>query len=113
MFPRSTVRRPTNTYRLIGLCLHRARTRFLTLTILIFLSMLETKPLTPTEMSEAADMFFECLGIVRDGMPEGSTVDDTLKVMEHVAKLATKLRNDRERDKLTEKFGFSKQQVCS
>jgi|TARA_B100000900_G_scaffold350124_1_gene316551 hypothetical protein len=75
--------------------------------------MHKTEPLTPAEMSEAADMFFECLGIVRDGMPEGSSVDDTLKVMEHVAKLATKLRNDRERDKLTEKFGFSKAKACS
>ena len=75
--------------------------------------MLDTKPLTPAEISEAADMFFECLGIVRDGMPEGSTTEETLKVMDHVAKLASKLRSDRQRDKITEKFGFSKTQVCS
>jgi hypothetical protein len=75
--------------------------------------MLDTKPLTPAEISEAADMFFECLGIVRKGMPEGSTTEETLKVMDHVAKLASKLRSDRQRDKITEKFGFSKTQVCS
>ena len=75
--------------------------------------MLDTKPLTPAEISEAADMFFECLGIVRQGMPEGSTTEETLKVMDHVAKLASKLRSDRQRDKITEKFGFSKTQVCS
>ena len=70
--------------------------------------MLDTKPLTPAEISEAADMFFECLGIVRQGMPEGSTTEETLKVMDHVEKLASKLRSDRRRDKITEKFGFSK-----
>ena len=75
--------------------------------------MLDTKPLTPAEISEAADMFFECLGIVRKGMPEGSTTEETLKVMDHVAKLASKLRSDRQRDKITEKFGFSKTQICS
>ena len=75
--------------------------------------MLDTKPLTPAEISEAADRFFECLGIVRKGMPEGSTTEETLKVMDHVAKLASKLRSDRQRDKITEKFGFSKTQVCS
>ena len=75
--------------------------------------MLDTKPLTPAEISEAADLFFECLGIVRNGMPEGSTTTQTLQVMEHVAKLASKLRSDRQRDKITEKFGFSKTQVCS
>ena len=113
MCPQYIVRRPTNTYRLIGLYLHRVKTKFLTLITLIFKSMLDTKPLTPAEISEAADLFFECLGIVRNGMPEGSTTTETLQVMEHVAKLASKLRSDRQRDKITEKFGFSKTQVCS
>ena len=93
--------------------MHRVKIKFLTLITLIFTSMLDTKPLTPAEISEAADMFFECLGIVRKGMPEGSTTEETLKVMDHVAKLASKLRSDRQRDKITEKFGFSKTQVCS
>ena len=93
--------------------MHRVKTKFLTLTILIFKSMLDTKPLTPAEISEAADLFFECFGIVQKGMPEGSTTEETLKIMEHVAKLASKLRSDRQRDKITEKFGFSKTQVCS
>ena len=113
MYPRCIVLQPTNTYRLIGLYLHRVKIKFLTLITLIFTSMLDTKPLTPAEISEAADMFFECLGIVRQGMPEGSTTEETLKVMDHVAKLASKLRSDRQRDKITEKFGFSKTQVCS
>ena len=113
MYPRCIVLQPTNTYRLIGLYLHRVKIKFLTLITLIFTSMLDTKPLTPAEISEAADMFFECLGIVRKGMPEGSTTEETLKVMDHVAKLASKLRSDRQRDKITEKFGFSKTQVCS
>ena len=58
-------------------------------------------------------LFFECFGVVQKGMPEGSTTEETLKVMDHVAKLASKLRSDRQRDKITEKFGFSKTQVCS
>tara|TARA_Y100000004_G_scaffold81841_1_gene91847 strand:- start:15 stop:239 length:225 start_codon:yes stop_codon:yes gene_type:complete len=74
--------------------------------------MLDTKPLTAAEISEAADLFFECFGVVRKGMPDDATTEETLKVMEHVAKLASKLRSDRQRDKITEKFGFSKPQAC-
>ena len=52
-------------------------------------------------------MFFECLGIVRKGMPEGSTTEETLKVMDHVAKLASKLRSDQRDRSLRNRFSKS------
>ncbi len=70
--------------------------------------MLDNKPLTPEEMKEASEIFFKSFAIIRMQMPENSTTEDTLKVMEYVAKLATKARSDKERDKLTASFGFSK-----
>jgi hypothetical protein len=66
------------------------------------------KPLSTDEVREAADLFFESFAVVRNGMPDGSTTEDTLKVMEYVAKLATRMRYLKEREKL-DKFGFSKQ----
>jgi hypothetical protein len=70
--------------------------------------MLDNKPLTTEEMREASEFFFESFEIIQSKMPENSTTGDTLKVMEYVAKLATKQRSDREREKLRVSFGFSK-----
>jgi len=69
---------------------------------------MNNKPLSTDEIRKAADLFFESFSVVRNGMPDGSTTEDTLKVMEYVAKLATQMRSDKEREKL-DKFGFSKQ----
>ncbi len=62
------------------------------------------KPLTPEEVTKAAEQFFPLFDVVRTRMPEGSTTEDTLKVMETVCTLAQKLRL--EEDKLD--FGFNK-----
>ena len=70
--------------------------------------MLDNKPLTPEEMEEASEVFFRSFEIIQMKMPVDSTTEDVLKVMEYVAKLATKARSDKERDKLTASFGFSK-----
>jgi len=70
--------------------------------------MAKDKPLSKEEVQEAADLFFESFAIIRTGMPEGSTTEDTLKVLEYVAKLAIKMRIDREREKLSS-FGYMRE----
>ena len=62
------------------------------------------KPLTPEEVTKAADKFFPLYEVVHSRMPEGSTTEDALKVMETVCKLAHKLREEKE----TDAFGFLK-----
>ncbi len=62
------------------------------------------KPLTPEEVTKAADEFFPLDEVVHSRMPEGSTTEDALKVMETVCKLAHKLREEKE----TDAFGFLK-----
>ena len=65
---------------------------------------MNTNPLTPEEVQKAAEQFFPLFEIVRNRMPEGSTTEDTLKVMETVCSLAHKLRAEEEKIK----FGFNK-----
>ena len=64
-------------------------------------------PLTPEEITEAAEQFFPLFNIVNERMPEGATTKDALYVMESVAKLAHKLRADKKED--TAPFGFNKE----
>ena len=66
-------------------------------------------PLTAEEITEASDTFFPLFDIVHKRMPEWSTVEDTLKVMENIAKLAQKSRSDKREKEVKEKFGFNKQ----
>ena len=61
------------------------------------------RPLTIDELTEAGDIFFSRFNNISERMPEGSTIDDTLKVMEKVLKLGHHQR--REKEKITE-FGF-------
>jgi hypothetical protein len=65
-------------------------------------------PLTVEEMTEAADTFFPLFLIVDNRMPSGSTTEDTLKVMETVAKLGHKNRADKAAKEKAMKFGFNK-----
>ncbi len=65
-------------------------------------------PLTAEEMSEAADYFFPLFEIVNSRMPKQSKIEDVLKVMENVAKLAQKSRSDKREKEIKEKFGFHK-----
>jgi len=64
-----------------------------------------TKQLTVEEVENAALDFFPLLEVIRKGMPKDSTMEDTLKVMESVCKLAMKQRLSKE---LEEGFGFYK-----
>ena len=68
----------------------------------------KTDPLTVEEVTAASDTFFPLFNIVHSRMPEGSRTEDTLKVMEAIAKLGHKTRADIAEKKRKEKFGFSK-----
>ena len=65
-----------------------------------------TDPLSKEEMEDAAEQFFLLFNVVHSRMPDSATVEDTLKVMENVAKLAHKKRADKKKD--TGPFGFNK-----
>ena len=68
--------------------------------------MKPTDPLTVEEVSKASDRFFPLFDEVLSRMPENSSIEDTLKIMESVCTLAHKLRAEDE-DK-TGPFGFNK-----
>ena len=65
-------------------------------------------PLTEKELTKAADYFFPLFDIILSRMPEGSRIEDTLKVMENVARLAQKNRADDREKEIKDKFGFNK-----
>ena len=65
-------------------------------------------PLTLEEITEAADTFFPLFEVVHKRMPKGSTTEDTLRVMESVAKLGHKQRQDRLLEEKSMSFGFNK-----
>jgi len=68
---------------------------------------MNNNPLTPEEVQKAAEQFFPLFDIVRSRMPDNSTTEDTLKVMETVCGLAQKLRAEEEKIK----FGFNKNET--
>ena len=65
-------------------------------------------PLTIGEVVEASNIFFPLFEHVSSRMPKGAQVEDTLRVMESVAKLAHKERAKKREEKIKEKFGFNK-----
>ncbi len=67
----------------------------------------KSDPLTLEEMTEAADTFFPLLTVVHSKMPKGATIEDSLKVMEAVAKLGHKLRADKAAKERELEFGFN------
>ncbi len=64
-------------------------------------------PLTVEEMEVAAKKFAELFDVVSNTMPD-ATVEDCLKIMESVAKLAHKTRADKLKKEADERFGFLK-----
>ena len=65
-------------------------------------------PLTLEEITEAADVFFPLFEVVHSRMPKGSKTEDTLRVMESVAKLGHKQKADKLLDEKYLTFGFNK-----
>ena len=70
----------------------------------------KTDPLTLDEVKDASDTFFPLFNEVHSRMPDGSTTEDTLKIMESVAKLGHKRRADKLLDEKSEAFGFNKKE---
>ena len=68
----------------------------------------KTDPLTVEEVTAASETFFPLFNVVHSRMPEGSRTEDTLKVMEAIAKLGHKTRADVAEKKRKERFGFNK-----
>ena len=66
-------------------------------------------PLTVEEMTEAADTFMPLYRVVSDQLPQ-ATVEDVLKIMESVAKLAHKRRADKRLKEQSLAFGFNKEE---
>ncbi|MAR13932.1 MAG: hypothetical protein CL681_28655 [Blastopirellula sp.] len=69
-------------------------------------------PLTIEEMQAAADIFFPLYDVVASNMPE-ARVEDILKVMENVAKLAHRERSKKREEEINTKFGFNKGEVTA
>ena len=68
-------------------------------------------PLTLEEVTEAADTFFPLFDVVWAKMKDrGGSVEDTLKVMESVAKLGHKNRADKLAKEKSIAFGFNKKE---
>ena len=68
----------------------------------------KSDPLTHKEVADAADIFFPLFNEVFSRMPDGSTTEDTLKVMESIAKLGHKNRADKLLEEKSLAFGFNK-----
>ena len=68
----------------------------------------KSDPLTHEEVAAAADIFFPLFNEVYSRMPEGATTEDTLKVMESVAKLGHKTRADKAQKEKSLTFCFNK-----
>tara|TARA_R100001082_G_scaffold308_2_gene181 strand:+ start:7209 stop:7448 length:240 start_codon:yes stop_codon:yes gene_type:complete len=65
-------------------------------------------PLTVEEMKNASEIFFPLFDIVKTRMPSTSTIEDVLKVMENIAKLAHKQRSELIEKEQSDAFGFIK-----
>ena len=65
-------------------------------------------PLSPEEVNAAADLFFETFNIIDSRMPKGRSVEDTIKIMEQVNKVASKLRSNKEKEERDMRLGFWK-----
>ena len=70
-------------------------------------------PLTLEEITIAADTFFPLFEVVYKRMPKGSTTEDTLRVMESIAKLGHKQRADKLLEDKSLSFGFNKDDADS
>ena len=67
-------------------------------------------PLTLEEMEEATGIFFPLFDVVNTQVTNrGGSVEDTLKIMESVAKLGHKLRADKADEEKAINFGFNKE----
>lgn len=68
----------------------------------------KTDPLTPEEVSKAAEIFFDLFDIVLAQSPEGTSVEDAIKLSESIFAYAHKLRAIDAQENSLAPFGFNK-----
>ena len=68
----------------------------------------KTDPLTAEEVSAAAEIFFELFDIVLAQSPEGTSIEDAIKLSDSVFDTARKLRAINAEENASAPFGFNK-----
>ena len=68
----------------------------------------KTDPLTAQEVSTAAEIFFELFDIVLAQAPEGTSIEDAIKLSESIFAYAHKLRAIDAKENTSAPFGFNK-----
>lgn len=68
------------------------------------------KPLTLAEVQAASSEWLPLFKHVRGKLPHGTSIEETLLVMDQIAKLATHMRATKEKDERDARFGFHKNQ---
>lgn len=69
---------------------------------------MDKKLLNLEEITAACDLFFPCLKEVMGRMPDTASVEDGLRVLEQVQKVASYNRKQTEKDLRDARFGFNK-----
>lgn len=68
----------------------------------------KTDPLTAQEVSTAAEVFFDLFDIVLSQAPEGTSIEDAIKLSESIFAYAHKLRAINAEENALAPFGFNK-----
>ena len=68
----------------------------------------KTDPLAPAEVEAAADCFFELFDVVLSRAPEGTSIEDAIKLSESIFAYAHKRRAIEDEEDTTAPFGFNK-----
>jgi len=68
----------------------------------------KTDPLNPAEVEAAADCFFELFDVVLSRAPEGTSIEDAIKLSESIFAYAHKRRALAKEEGITAPFGFNK-----
>ena len=68
------------------------------------------KPLNLEEVKAACDQWVPLYKHVRGKLPAGTSIEETLLVMDQIAKLAAHMRATKEKDERDARFGFHKNQ---
>lgn len=71
-----------------------------------------TDPLTAQEVDTASKLFFSLFATVLDEAPEGTSIEDAIKLCEPVFHLAHKLRAQKAKESSSAPFGFNKKEVA-
>ena len=71
----------------------------------------KTDPLSPAEVEAAADCYFELSDVVLSRAPEGTSIEDAIKLSESIFAYAHKRRALAKEEGITAPFGFNKKEA--